>query len=72
MKKTEDLPEEERDGSGCPLSVRVSSDLEDHSRVKVKISDLNEEDGRMDVDSAEPGSNGTFPLLIVLEYNFRT
>ncbi|XP_065062754.1 mediator of RNA polymerase II transcription subunit 17-like [Rhopilema esculentum] len=59
VKKTEDLPEEERDGSGCPLSVRVSSDLEDYSRVKVRISDLNEEDERMDVDNGEPSSNGT-------------
>lgn len=58
MKKTEDLPEEERDSSGCPLTVRVSSDLEDYSRVMVKITDLTEEAEEMEVDHVRPASNG--------------
>jgi len=54
--KTEDLPEDERSSSLCPLTVRVSSDLEGHSRIRVKISDSTEAED-MDVDDKHQGSN---------------
>lgn len=43
VKKTQDIPEEDRDDSGCPLTVRVSPDLDGYSRVRVTITDLREE-----------------------------
>ena len=58
VKKTEDIPEEERDESGCPLTVRVSSDLEGCSRVKVRIIDSTEEDVDMDISNTDQHDNG--------------
>lgn len=58
VKKTDDLPEEERDSSGCPLTVRVGSDLDDFSRVRVKITDLTEQEEDMDIDDVSHASIG--------------
>ena len=54
--KTEDLPDDERSNSLCPLTVRVSSDLEGHSRIRVRMSDSTEAED-MDVDDKHQCSN---------------
>eukprot|EP00794_Sanderia_malayensis_P020138 gene20138-22111_t len=66
VKKTQDVPEEDRDDSSCPLSVRVSSDLEGYSRVKVEMvfsgkDDVQTEASPKASDSSSESSSNVSP-----------
>ena len=51
VRKTQDVPEEEVEDPNCSLSVRVSSDLEGFSRVRVEIVDPKEVCGKKSTKS---------------------